>query len=65
MQFGTFPSEKPKRPRRQIRFEQNSGEYFNLEHINYRIYENETPQQPDNDGPYMTLVMPDWNEAQQ
>jgi hypothetical protein len=64
MQFGTFNDERPKRPRG-LRFDSAQGEYFNLEHINYRIFEDETPAQADSEGPYMTLVMPDWDERQQ
>jgi hypothetical protein len=65
MQFGIFQSEKPQRPRRGLRFDANRGEYFNLEHINYRIFEDESPAQPEADGPYLTLVMPDWDEGEQ
>jgi hypothetical protein len=65
MHFGTFNSDPPRRPRRGLHFDAPSGEYFNLEHINYRMYQEETPAEPDPEGPYLTLVISDWREAEQ
>ncbi len=64
MHFGTFTSDQsPRRhPRRGLRFDAPAGEYFNLEHVNYRMYQEETPAEPEPEEPYLTLVMSDWNQ---